>query len=101
MADNETEATKATEDATTVSEAEPALSGDQNFAYWITMLPFIGIAGVFLFEFSKTPGEYNKLYNAAGAVVVGIFFASLVNAMTNEKKEEGANAEVPKAESSS
>lgn len=119
MADNETEETKpaeeaaaATESAASTSSSEPAstsepasdaatepagdevgMTADQSFAYWLTMLPFIGIALVFLFEFSKNTGDMAKLMNAGGALVVGIFAASFVNALTSEKKDEGAMEE--------
>jgi hypothetical protein len=106
MADN-TEETKPEESASDAGagDAQAGMSGDQNFAYWITMLPFLVTAAVFIFDFSKTPGEYNKLINAAGAVLVGVFAASFVNALTNpgsDKTEQGANpSEAPKAEGNS
>ena len=101
MADNETEENKPAEEAAAgESPAEGEMNSDQNFAYWITMLPFIAIAGVFVFEFSKTPGEISKLINAGGAIVVGIFVASFVNVLTSEKSEEPA-ADEAKPEGSS
>jgi hypothetical protein len=97
MADN-TDETKPAEDA--AGEAEgPAMSSDQSFTYWLVMLPFVAIAGVFIFEYSKTP-EPSKLINAAGAVVVGIFIASMVNVLSqgSDNKEDG---DAPKPEGSS
>lgn len=103
MADNETEENKPAEAEGAPAEGQEAgMSGDQSFAYWITMLPFIAIAGVFLFEFSKTPGEMTKLINAGGAIVVGIFAASFVNALTGDKSgDEAASADEAKPEGSS
>lgn len=85
MADNETVEPAPPE------EAVPEMTSEQNFAYWLTMLPFLGIAGVFVFEFSKTPGDFNKLWNAAATIVVGIFVAALVNAMS-EKNDDNTTA---------
>lgn len=104
MADNAEETTTGNEAEAPAAEsgdAEPAMNSDQNFAYWLTMLPFLIIAAVFVFEFSKTPGEYNKLINAVGAVVVGIFAASFVNALTGGDKKDEAAAENQGAESPS
>jgi len=102
MADN-VEETKPVDAQENAEEGE--LNSEQSFAYWLTMLPFIGIAGVFLFEFSKTPGEYNKLINAAGAVVLGILVASCVSAFTKNNENKNADSssspsDAPKAEGS-
>lgn len=102
MADNTEEQTQAA-DGSGPADAENSelLSGDAGFTYWLIMLPFLAIAGVFIFEFSKHPGEYNRLVNAAGAVVVGIFVASFANILSEGNKQEDAgNAESPKPEGS-
>ncbi len=76
------------------------MNSDQNFAYWLTMMPFLAIAAVFIFEFSKTPGEFTKLINAGGAVVLGIFAASIVNALTHgsdRRPDDSGTVEAGKA----
>ncbi len=87
MADNEAVETAPPE------EAVPELTSEQSFAYWLTMLPFLGIAGAFVFDFSKTPGDFNKLWNAAAIIVVGIFVAALVNAMGADKQEDNTSSD--------
>lgn len=106
MADN-TEETKPSEGAEGSEQAvehdEFTLSGDQSFTYWIVMLPFLAIAGVFVFEFSKHPTETNRLINAAGAVIVGLLVSSMVTVLSGasgENKEE-SSGESPKPEGSS
>lgn len=106
MADNTEEVKPAEETAPAAGSAdEQGMSGDQSFAYWITILPFLAMGGVFIFEFSKTPGDYNKLINAAGVVVVGLFVAAFVNALTQggDKKDDAAasSGDAPKPEGSS
>ncbi len=99
MADN-TEENKSTEGGAGSAPDEAGMSPDQSFAYWLTMLPFLAIAGMFVYEFSKSTGDYMKLGSAAGALIVGIFVASLVNAFTqgsdNNPDDSGVN-EAPKA----
>lgn len=88
MADNTEEQTAAEASATGDAQSEAhteLLTGDAGFTYWLVMLPFLAIAGVFIFEFSKH-SDLNKLINAAGAVVVGIFVASFVNILSEGSK---------------
>lgn len=115
MADNNEEEAKATEGLASSSSDEAAaadlttapedgvLNPDQSFAYWLVMLPFLVIAGVCVYNFYQSPGNFNQLWNALGAVVVGVFAASFVNALTGDHSTspDEANPETPKPEGSS
>ncbi|MBX9689991.1 MAG: hypothetical protein K2X27_24990 [Candidatus Obscuribacterales bacterium] len=98
MADN-TEETKtaeqnsADENAPAEEEAAEIMSGDQSFVYWLVMLPFLALAGMFAFEYSKEP-NVAKLINAGGSIVVGILVASCVNifAQSNQNADESSEA---------
>lgn len=99
------EATNADPEAAASSEElsdEAAMNTDQNFVYWLVMLPFLAIAAVFVYEYSQHPGETNRLINAAGAVIFGIIVASCINVLASEKKnEENGNPDNPNPEGSS
>lgn len=89
--------------ALTTAPADGELNPDQSFAYWIVMLPFLAIAGVCLYNFYLNPGSYTQLLNALGAIVVGVFAASFVNALTGDKSgggDEQANPDAPPSNSS-
>ena len=106
MADNTEEGTKVADEnadaAQAADDGTALLTGDAGFTYWLVMLPFLALAGVFIFEFSKHPGEMNRLVNAAGVVVVGIFVASFVNILSEgSKHEDQAHDESAKPEGSS
>jgi hypothetical protein len=81
---------------------EPDMTPDQSFTYWLIMMPFLITAGVFVYKFAHTPGEYKDMINAVGAVVVGLFIATAVQILmqgSGEKPEENGNsAETPKEE---
>ena len=105
MADNTEEESKVADAngdaAQTAEDGSALLTGDAGFTYWLVMLPFLALAGVFIFEFSKHPGDMNRLINAAGAVVVGIFVASFVNILSEgSRQEEQAHDESAKPEGS-
>lgn len=90
MADNNEEAKAETvpEDQAAGLTSAPEngeLNPDQSFAYWLVMLPFLAIAGVCIYNFYQSPGNTSQLLNALGAVVVGVFAASFVNALTGDK----------------
>ncbi len=110
MADNseETKGTEATENAESAANEAASSEGagmndEQSFAYWIVLLPFIAFAVVSLYEFSQAPGEYIKLINAAGLIVVGIFAATVVNVLSHgstDPREEASSEEAAGGSSS-
>lgn len=76
----------------TTAPEDGVLNPDQSFAYWLVMLPFLAIAGICLYNFYQNPGSFTQLLNALGAIVVGVFAASFVNALTGDKSGEDPNA---------
>ncbi|MBX9569753.1 MAG: hypothetical protein K2X77_12725 [Candidatus Obscuribacterales bacterium] len=88
--------------ALTTAPEDGTLNPDQSFAYWLVMLPFLAIAGICLYNFYQNPGSYTQLFNALGSIVVGVFAASFVNALTGDKSgnADEASTEAPPTNSS-
>lgn len=93
---------EAKESALTTAPEDGLLNPDQSFAYWLVMLPFLAGAGLCLYNFYQEPGNYTLLFNALGAIVVGVFAASFVNALTGDKsgEDQNASADAPPTNSS-
>ena len=101
MADN-TEETKPAD--TTAKSPESQMTEDENFTYWLIMLPFLATACVFIFKYSNARAEDVDLLYAVGAVVIGILVASFSTELMQggKKKEESTSTdETTKKESAS
>ncbi len=53
-------------------------SSDNNFTWWICMLPFIAAMGVFLYKWASNQSEQNYMWYAVGCLAGGIIFAAAV-----------------------
>ena len=90
-------AQEAKDDELTTAPADDMMNPDQSFVYWLVMTPFLVFAGTCLYSFIQNSSTFTQLWNAIGAVIVGVFAASFVNVLAGDKSGQVTDEQNPDA----